>query len=587
MCIPPTYGAAVEDGFLNCDIVVRKAVCLRQAYDMGKEFWISSEDNPSLPPGFRVGYKLQPYTGRHTRCHIQLRNPVIDEVLSTLLRLDGLDAPTTNGANFVETPCTCPAGLCNACEKRQRLTLNKEGAADRPWTIPERHAKGYKKELKKLLNVLKNIVKQDAVPKPDPSTRWKKYSGSKREHYRQCASEFAANPIRSKGGPAIFHEGSVKWGELSSRPRALLIQSQRASGLGETPRGVKLRTPIMVEGGYRDPFETALHKFCHKRGFEYCASGMDLHTRAKKIKRMVEPGDAVLSCDWSSFDGSLGWLGVWEREAFLAVCEELWGVDEALREVLRTQNFCSVESVSFRARIFGNRGSGTAGTSTANKIVVLASLFYALGPAMLGRGGVKLFCDGDDTLIIVPKKWQGARNGQGWYSSWARRLTALGLETKVEQILFPEDGDVVPRIRFCRASVIETSRGPFLCKIPSDVIKVATNIRRHFRGPYFRAYMSTLSVCLRQCYGDVPVLCELWRWFDLECTVNVSLLDNCGLEYMMQKTHTLGSADDITPIHRASFAATFGLQPSVQQHFEHLIRSSSSEVVEALKRFRL
>lgn len=297
---------------------------------------------------------------------------------------------------------------------------------------------------------------------------------------------------------------------------------------------------------------------------------------------MVEAGDEVLSCDWSSFDGSLGWLGVWEREGFYECCVELFGEDTALKLVLETQNFCKVQAGPLRAEIFGNRGSGTAGTSTGNKLVVLAALFYCLGPAMLGSGAVKLFCDGDDTLIIVPKRWQGAR----WYRSWSRRLTELGLETKIEQCLLDASGNpAVDRLRFCRAGVVDTARGPFLCKIPQDALKVATNIRRHFRGPQFLDYMQTLCVGMTDVYGDVPILCEMGPLFDVGAKVDKELLDNAGLEYML-KLHSSGKAGVITKQHRLSFERTYGVAVDLQLRCESALRQLSGELHQLLRFFR-
>ncbi len=539
---------------------------------LGKEVWVTAEDvGPdgrrlnSLPPGFKTGYKLKAFTDRHARCHLQLVSQKLDEVLTlmdTCLNIPPCERPL-QGINRVDTPCTCHAGLARALETRQRLSN-----PDRPWRIADRHARGYQKELKQFYTTIKKIIQQSGATRPDPLKRYEKYSGTKRVHYQKCAAEFEAYPLGTPAGHEIFHEGAVKWGELSARPRALLVQSVRAKGTKRTRSGEILRVPIMVEGGYRDQIEDALHRYCHRRGFHYCASGMSLHKRAKKMKQMIEPGDIVLSCDWSSFDGSLGWLGVWERLQFLAIMEELYGPDPALREVILTQNDCKVQAKALYGRIFGNRGSGTAGTSSGNKMVVIAAILYALGPAMRGRNGCKLFCDGDDTLIIVPKEWQGER----WVSSWCRRFTELGLETKVEQIIVDSPAvQAVDEVRFCRAGVIDTPRGPFLCKSPSDAIRVVTNLRRHFRGPQIRDYATTLAIGLRDTYGDVPVLKELWKWFDVGGHYNRLLYESSGLEYMLQKTTCRWQGTEPDHNHRMSFYRTFGMPPTVQIHCEQLL----------------
>jgi hypothetical protein len=288
------------------------------------------------------------------------------------------------------------------------------------------------------------------------------------------------------------------------------------------------------------------------------------------IKKAIERGDFVLSCDWKSFDGSEGWLAVDERDEFYIWVQETFGDDPALLEVLRTQTRCTVIGGPLTGKIFGNRGSGTAGTSTGNKLVVLAALFYSLGPALRGRNACKLYCDGDDTLIIVPRQFQGLNpeTGRPWYLSWVRRLEQLGLETKVEQKL-PDSMDTPASeaVRFCRAGVISTSRGWLLCKNPVDAMKVMTNFRRHFTGSQFKDYLQTLSVGLRDVYGDVPVLCGLWRLFDVGGRVDKELFDVSGMEYMIARNKS-GGPGLITEEHRWSFFHTWGLSPTDQRRAE-------------------
>ncbi len=546
-------------------LVLREAVCHKAVYCTGREKWTTHEQNPSIPAFWKVGYTLKPFTDKHNRAHLQIMSPQLDYVLRVLNSCSNEDRPLCRekGENYVKTPCTCVAGLCLALECRQRLI-----DSNRPAHIPDRHARGFRRELQKLIRKLESIIKAGKPEKPDWRKRYLKYSGTKRAHYMKCRDENEAHPLGTPDGANIFHAGAVKWGELSDRPRALLVQSVRAKGGGLAKPGEILRTPIMIEGGYRDLYEDALHKYMHRRGFHYCASGMDLHRRGRKLRKMIEPGDDVLSCDWSSFDGSLGWLGYWERQEFLYSTRRLFGRDPGLDEVIRTQNFCDVQAGPLRAKIFGNRGSGTAGTSTGNKIVVLAALNYCLGPAMLGNNGVKLFCDGDDTLIIVPRQWQGQR----WYDSWKRRLTELGLETKIEQLLHDTSAcRAVDAVRFCRAGVVDTVQGPLLMKKPQDALKVMSNIRRHFRGKVLKNYLATLSVCLKNTYGEVPILCELWKAFDVGTAFDANLLESCGMEYMMAKTNKISTLQ-VSSEARTSFANTWGVPEDVQVSCELALR---------------
>lgn len=529
-----------------------------------------------LPDDWTIGWDC-PIVPAPTkqRQHLQLLLPEINEVLSILDAAEGVDTlshAVTDGFNRVNTTNTGVDEFHDAMLKRHRLN-----DPTRPFKVAKRHLDGYTKEMRSLYGILNAIIDRKSPPKPDPTKRYLRYTGTKRRHFELCAVEFTANFTNDRQLlKHMRHSGSVKWGELSDRPRAILVQEVVAQGCEGVKKGTPLRLPIAIEGGYRDHFEEALHKWKSRRGHLFTASGLDSFKRGKWIKEMVEPGDMVLSCDWSSFDGSLGLLGNIERDVFYETCVKRWGKDKHLRAVLDAQIRCTVQAGPYRARLFGNRGSGTAGTSTGNKMVVLSALHYALGPAMRGKNACKLFCDGDDTLIIVPPTWQGnSPSGQPWYTSWARRLTAMGLETKIQQcIVDSPEISALNELRFCRAGVVETSRGAMLCKIPSDAIRVMTNFRRHFRGPYFLDYCQTLFEGWNHVYGDVPVLSALTHFFDVGGKFNAALYDGAGLEYMIQQ-HKSGKPGAITEYHRESFAKTFNISVEDQLKCEHLLRSAA------------
>ncbi len=561
-------------------------MCRNAEYCLGKSYWIPPSKNNCIPDGWSVGYTLKPTDCTRKRGHYQILSRELDFVLRAHNRSlsDNLPEWDLRGNNFVTTPCTCAAGFAHAIEHRQRVNVSSGISVKRgrPWLIETRHRKGYLKCQQELTSKLWKIATSGQRELPTLMEKAQGYSGTKRKHYEKCALELNANPLRMSEASRVFHDGSVKWGELSDRPRALLVQTVRAKGTKGVKQGEFLRAPILVEGRYRDFEEDALHKYMHADGHHYTASGMNLHKRARKIREMVSPGDVILSCDWSSFDGSLGQLGVDERNCFYTAASRRFGHDQQLKTVIATQNKSTFQAGPIRGRLYGNRGSGTAGTSTGNKKVVLAALFYALGPALVGKGSVKLFCDGDDTLIIVPRQWQGDKN----YRSWVRRMTELGLETKLEQILVDTPGEpATERVRFCRAGIIDTSRGPFLCKVPQDAIKVATNIRRHFRGPYFKDYCQTLCVSYGGTYGDVPVLCKLSPLFDVGGTVDKSLLESSGIEYMMGKTTTV--AGQITSAHRWSYYRTWGVSPTLQVQCEQALDELARKLVPILRQVKL
>ncbi len=555
---------------LGSQLLLVDAVCGCSKYLWGYSIRVEPGPTNCLPRNWEHSIKCGPFTHTRKRQHLQYKSPRID-FIARVLEAGTKDSPgflrPEAGWNACDTPCTDWGSLITALRDRQHLDK-----PDRPAKIDPRHLAGFTASVRKLYGVLENIIRATGSTIPDWRTRWMKYSGTKREHYRLCALENEANPLHKRPQSDIFHEASVKWGELSSRARVLLVQTVRAIGTVGVKPGSFLRTPIMIEGGYRDQVEDALHHYLHRRGSNYVASGMDLFKRARVIRNNMSAGGCVLSLDWSSFDGTLGQLGVVERNAFLAMTRRMYGRDQDLDRVIASQNFCTVQGGPVRAKIYGNRGSGTAGTSTGNKVVVLAAIAYCLGPAFGGKDGVRLLCDGDDTLIFVPEAWRGENDR--WIRSWVRRFSQLGLVTKVQQNIDCSSSDPLGQIRFCRAGVIATTGGDFLCKEPFDALKVLTNFRKHFRGKRFPDYLQTMSVGISCTYSQVPILREFATVFDVGGRVDADLLDGAGFEYMMGKQ---GRAHfTIDQAARDSFASTFGVSPADQIRCEQALREEAA-----------
>lgn len=515
----------------------------------------------------------KPFEHTRKRQSLQINSPRIDRVC-VILELGNREIPSFVGPelgyNYCETPCTDWGAVVTALVERQRILQT-----DRPWRIAERHLRGYTKSVEWLYGVVRNTIRVKEMRLKSCGELAETYDGTKRAHYRQCAAELKENPLTWRRRREIYHDPSGKWGELTSRPRVLLVQTIRARGAAGVKPGTPLRAPILIEGRYRAHVETSLHYFMSAHGHEMVASGMDLYQRGRTITKYCQMGYLVLSCDWKSFDGSLGQLGVVERDIFLRTMERTYGDDEALRAVIWSQNFCTIQGGPVSARMYGNRGSGTAGTSAGNKMVVLSALHYALGPALHGANSCQLLCDGDDTLIFVPPVHRP------YVKSWVRRLTELGLQTKVEQEI-ENNGtdDQLSCVRFCRAGVINTQHGPFLCKKPDDMLKVATNIRRHFRGPRFKDYLATLGVGYSNAYGHVPIMGAVGEMFAIASPGGKSdraLMENAGLEYMVQrqphKTHQPLTMED-----RLSFHKTFGVTPQDQILCEMLLRQEGARL---------
>lgn len=542
----------------------RKAVCNCHNYQYGKTFWVHPGPLNCLPDHWKVGYIVKPFVCKQKRRSLQLQHPALDALIDILERPREIqDHPHPPfGLNFCETPCTSEGGFTHAMENRHGLNE----PAGPPRTL-RRHAVGYAQALRSIYDEFYHIAKQKQYARSDISTRWQRFSGSKREHYRQCYLEQEHNPLSRRPRTDVYHAGQTKWGELSARPRALLVQSVRSKGAPGVKPGTELRTPIAIEGQYRDVHEQVLHNWTSARKIKIMAAGMSLHKRARHLTKMHKPNHSFIVLDLKNFDGNSRERAVQERAEFLRFCTRLYGHDPELHRVLQTQDKATFRYGTVFGQIYGNRGSGTAGTSCGNKTVMMALLKYAMGPAF---NKSEFLCDGDDTIIMCPTAETKAH-----LNSWVNRIKALGLTAKVEQVLHPVEGeDQLAQLRFCRAGIIHTSRGPMLCKDPLDATKVLTNFRRHFHGPYFRDYLQTLCVGIDAVYGDVPILSRFKGMLDVGGKVNKVLLESSGVEYMMTR-HDYVANHVITDQARHSFWKTFGVPPSEQLRAEELIDTIS------------
>jgi len=520
-------------------------------------FYLGKEEHHPLDNRWFV--KVRNNDDKHTREHLNVWGPEIDRALDTL-------GYTTNSwtmrRNDVQTPCTCSAMLYEACICRHRVL-----EIDRPWNIDPRYAAGYRNEVSALSRDLSNLLGRQSKLQ-DWRNGWLDFSGPAREMYRVATVDMEVNGYTQQ----LFFDLAGKWGEKAEfiRGRVIAPQAMRCIGseaVGGSKPGRITLGPILQERPFRKKFEEALHKLRNRDGSRAVASGRTLVQRAKDIINMFEDGwitknefeearaefdadDApqqkrqkmmpqhsvsyvapdhgedihILSFDFTSFDGSLGKLAVWERDAFYVEMVRLYGEKKCanLKRTLDHQNVINGKGKAMETNIYGNRASGTAGTSTGNKIVVIAALRFALGP---GFKHIKIYCDGDDTLLFIPDRYMP------FVQSWRDRLGRLGLTSKIENHA-KHWRDIV----FCRAKIVLATRGrtvPILCKQPDAAIVSSTNIVRHFRGNEFSTYLHTLRECGEIAYEGVPILHALGRLFP-RGKADMSKL-GCGHEFILAR----------------------------------------------------
>jgi len=240
-----------------------------------------------------------------------------------------------------------------------------------------------------------------------------------------------------------------------------------------------------------------------------------------------------------------------------------------------------VQAGPLRGKIYGNQGSGEAGTAAKNKIGGFTVMRYACGQAMEGVDPVTILDDGDDLMLDVPPRYAT----RAIFRSWQRRLANLGLECKFEVVATDtEENRAEWGLRFCRAGLIHTSRGPYMCKDPIDALRTLTNYRRHFTPKELPNYLQTLSVGMQSLFGDVPVLGAVVDMLDVQADVDWSLMGDTGLEkhILRHRKHVPGLITEET---RKSFFLTFGITPTEQINCENLLRGVRPLLCAALRNY--
>lgn len=466
------------------------------------------------------------------------------------------------------SPCTCPFNLSKALVERHRLLDPR-----RPFRVGGRHRRGFLSQLRELYRLIRKVNR--GVPIPTREEVIRGYSGSKRRHYERCNVELVAYGYIHR---CVF-PAHVKWGENNIRPRAIVPQAAVCIGVqvgGEqvTRSGEALLIPVLVENPVRKWTEHALCCLRNPDGSRQFACGRSLDQRARDIIKMFPSGWVCYSIDCSSYDGSQGDLAVLEREECQRAVAGYEHIAD-LRRVLKQQNNINLKCGSsydgVKASIYGNRASGTAGTSVANKIVMMAALKYACSVSYYS-GDVKFYCDGDDTLIFVSERsrvfMEGRMvDGQFKQGSWLRRLAALGLDVKVENIA-REPEEVV----FCRSKIVRSDAGPVLVKLPHDALRKMCAVMRHFKGTLVQDYFTTMNDGYTRMWNGIPVNGAMGSIFGKGGRTRAQLL---GADETFRFGGRVSEVTHIEPsmAARASYFYAFGISQDAQKELELLFKS--------------
>lgn len=486
------------------------------------------------------------YTAQACKCsqtHLQLRGTLIRQ-LGELLGSEECEA---------DTSCVCPNNLVNALVERQRLL-----DPTRPRGIRRRDMRGFESALRATYRSMSKIMQGRGI-----ATRAEvveSYTGAKRNYYRKCLNELNEWGFTHQ----TFYPAHVKPDERNHRPRAIIPQAAKCLGTGEprapgsTMPGETLLLPILVENPVRRYLDEAMHSLRNPDGSRQFASGRSLKQRARDIRDMFPANWQCWSIDCSSYDGSQGELAVLERNVCLEFFRDRnYEHYRELKRALLGQNRLNVRADGIRAGIYGNRASGTAGTSVANKLVMIAALKHA-AKVSYDAGQIKFYCDGDDTLLFVAPEAMRHEN------SWMRRLGRLGLEVVVEN-----RATCFEDIVFCRSKPVETSEGVMLVKMPKDAYKTMCGVVRNFKGGELRDYFATLKDGYGRLWNGVPVMSKIANIFG-GGRVNRNLLSSDEKFKWGYLGVTPINHIPITRAARASFMRVFGISHAAQLEIEDL-----------------
>lgn len=469
------------------------------------------------------------------------------------------------------TPCGCDANIAASLKLRQRL-----GDVKRPVKVPARLERVYKSALGSLYKDCSRAVCHIAPLTPEQIPD--RYSGAQRAAYVDSLALYHRGFVHSVG--CVMN----KWGErcgCDARSRAIIPQYMRDPDTGRF-----LPVPILAELPSRLLLEEALHRQYQGTNLVY-ASARSLQQRANDIKALMKAGWVCISIDCSSFDGSLGDLAVWEREYLLKFAKRHGCYTPQLAQTINQQNRLPLRTRGGSKGVLKkNRQSGTAGTSTGNKVCMMAALKAAFGP-MYEK--VCFYCDGDDTLLFLPPELVSEFDDcddplgpSATVRSWMKRLDRMGLETKIENVAFKLE-DII----FCRSKVFTFSDGTAtMAKIPTDAYKTQTCIVRHFKGGQLIDYLTTLRRSFDQLWQGIPILGCIGKMFPNTGTVDNKLMATTGIERWALKGTQLKQRE-VDDHARAQFALVFGIPAGIQRQVEELLTAIGDNILPVLRAFKV
>jgi len=378
---------------------------------------------------------------------------------------------------------------------------------------------------------------------------------AKRAVYQRAAESLIHDPLRARDAQV---RGFLKWEKLP-------VQSKRTVPRLISPRDPRLNLEI---GCYLKRIELDIYKNL-SRVMRAPRTVVGKGLNAEQIAQVLyedwcEVEDPVaFILDASRFDAHC-------RSGMLIVSHEAFSMHYTGEERKRFRKFlkyqlsghvlivCPDGSVRYS---LSTRCSGEMDTASGNTLISIGMLYEFLTCVGIPTADVRVLANGDDVIMIMPRKYQGACQVISSYY-----LSHFGFVMKVEG----------PRCEFeqctfCQCNpVFDGSKWRMVRMVPQCLSKDATIVHYLPNSEFLRDYLHTVGLCGLSLASGIPILQEYYAKL-ASLGHRCVALEECGMTYLAAGLSPL--IREIVPATRASFARAFGIMPDHQIAVERTIQA--------------
>ncbi|APG76635.1 hypothetical protein 2 [Wenzhou tombus-like virus 7] len=219
--------------------------------------------------------------------------------------------------------------------------------------------------------------------------------------------------------------------------------------------------------------------------------------------------------------------------------------------------------------IDGKRMSGDKNTSSGN-CIISASLWYEFAKEKGWLTLTRFFCDGDDAVMIIPRKYL-----KEFQQDYLVFCSKRGFRMKLDKVAC-----ILEQIDFCQSRPVWTPQGYVMVRNPVSVSKDCHSKAPINNEKIARRWIKAVGLCGLSCNGGIPVMQEFYRAM-IRYAGDVKALDLTHPLMVRQfryKVYGMDREEDVIhPRTRASYAVAFNVSPSEQLLLEKHMAESHLE----------